>query len=93
MLGSFASARAISKSVHLCYSIDAVLVSHNHYHHLDLPTLRALAQVHAPRFVVPLGNRALLEREGTGPVTELERLVARLRTKSTAPAIRCCTRL
>jgi len=37
--------------------IDAVLVSHNHYDHCDLPTLTRLA---APRIFTPLGNAALI---------------------------------
>jgi L-ascorbate metabolism protein UlaG (beta-lactamase superfamily) len=40
--------------------IDAVLVSHNHYDHMDLPTLRRLHEAHAPLFVVPLGNEGFL---------------------------------
>ncbi len=52
--------------------IDGVLVSHNHYDHLDLPTLRRLAERHRPLFVVGLGNAALLEQAGIGPVRELD---------------------
>jgi L-ascorbate metabolism protein UlaG (beta-lactamase superfamily) len=49
-----------------------VLVSHNHYDHLDIKTLAAIAARHAPKILVPLGNRALLERRGIGNVTELD---------------------
>ncbi|MFP5358327.1 MAG: MBL fold metallo-hydrolase [Gammaproteobacteria bacterium] len=52
--------------------IHAVLISHDHYDHLDLPTVRRLAAEHAPQFFVPLGLKALLEREGIGRVTELD---------------------
>ncbi len=52
--------------------IALVLVSHNHYDHCDLPTLRALDRRHAPRFVTPLGNRALLRSAGIERVQELD---------------------
>ena len=40
--------------------IDAVLVSHGHYDHLDLATLSRLAAAHRPRVVTPLGNDAIM---------------------------------
>jgi L-ascorbate metabolism protein UlaG (beta-lactamase superfamily) len=49
--------------------LDAVLVSHVHYDHLDLPSLRL---VRAKRIVVPRGAGRALERRGLGPVVELE---------------------
>lgn len=52
--------------------IDIVLVSHNHYDHLDLPSLRWLAQAHRPRIITTLGNKAWLETRGVVNVTELD---------------------
>ncbi|USI71491.1 MBL fold metallo-hydrolase [Sphingomonas morindae] len=40
--------------------IDAVLLSHNHYDHLDIATLRRLHARHAPLMVMPLGNDAIV---------------------------------
>ncbi len=53
-------------------TIDFVLLSHNHYDHLDLPTLEAIAR-HSPdvRFLVPLGNGPLLETAGLRNIEEL----------------------
>ncbi len=53
--------------------IDFVVISHNHYDHLDLPTLRSLAQRNpATVFYVPLGNGRLLQQEGIDRVEELD---------------------
>jgi L-ascorbate metabolism protein UlaG (beta-lactamase superfamily) len=40
--------------------IDAVLVSHSHYDHLDLTTLSEIARKHAPRVITPLGNDTIM---------------------------------
>lgn len=45
-------------------TIDLVLVSHNHYDHCDLATLRRLAARDHPLILTGLGNRRLLERKG-----------------------------
>jgi L-ascorbate metabolism protein UlaG (beta-lactamase superfamily) len=52
--------------------IDLVVLSHNHYDHCDLPTLRALAKRFNPRVVTPLGNGRLLRSAGISSVEELD---------------------
>jgi L-ascorbate metabolism protein UlaG (beta-lactamase superfamily) len=52
--------------------IDLVLVSHNHYDHLDLDTLQRLEERHQPLFLTGLGNRAFLEQHGLRQVQELD---------------------
>ena len=41
-----------------------VLLSHNHYDHMDLPSLRALQRQHAPRFVTLPGKARTLAKIG-----------------------------
>ncbi len=52
--------------------IDIVLLSHNHYDHLDLPTLRPLADRGQSQFIVPAGVGRLLRSRNIGPVHELD---------------------
>ena len=52
--------------------IHVVLISHDHYDHLDLPTVRRLAAVHRPRFYVPLGLKAWFAEAGITDVVELD---------------------
>ena len=52
--------------------ISVVLLSHNHYDHCDLPTLRALERRCHPLAIAPLGNRRLLEAAGLRRVLELD---------------------
>jgi L-ascorbate metabolism protein UlaG (beta-lactamase superfamily) len=52
--------------------IDVVLLSHNHYDHLDLATLHRLAGLGESTFVVPTGVARLLRSEKIGPVHELD---------------------
>lgn len=44
--------------------IDIVLISHNHYDHMDIKTLREIYRKYRPRIYVPLGNSKYLARKG-----------------------------
>jgi L-ascorbate metabolism protein UlaG (beta-lactamase superfamily) len=52
--------------------ISTVLLSHNHYDHCDLPTLRRLARRFDPAVVTPLGNARLVRSAGIRRVEELD---------------------
>jgi len=54
--------------------VDAVVISHNHYDHLDLPTVKQLniQPGGAPRFFVPLGLKQWFGSNGIENVTELD---------------------
>lgn len=52
--------------------IHAVLLSHNHYDHCDIPTLKKLHARFRPQILTGLGNRPLLEFHGIDNVVELD---------------------
>jgi N-acyl-phosphatidylethanolamine-hydrolysing phospholipase D len=52
--------------------IDAVVISHDHYDHLDVTTVKRLAAVHDPIFLVPLGFRRWFADIGVTRVEELD---------------------
>ncbi|WP_327092944.1 MBL fold metallo-hydrolase [Nonomuraea sp. NBC_01738] len=70
--------------------VDAIVISHDHYDHLDMATVRSLTRTQKAPFLVPLGIGAHLERWGVPlfRIIELdwdeEATVAGLRFVSTA---------
>jgi L-ascorbate metabolism protein UlaG (beta-lactamase superfamily) len=52
--------------------IHAVVISHDHYDHLDRPTVERLAATHRPRFLVPLGLRSWFASVGIAQAEELD---------------------
>ncbi|HZD39782.1 MAG TPA: MBL fold metallo-hydrolase, partial [Terriglobales bacterium] len=52
--------------------IHVVVISHDHYDHLDLPTVKRLAKTHDPLFLVPLGMKEWFVESGISRVEELD---------------------
>ena len=52
--------------------IDVLLITHNHYDHMDLPTIRRLVDRFKPRIYTTLGNAAFLESRGIAVEGELD---------------------
>jgi N-acyl-phosphatidylethanolamine-hydrolysing phospholipase D len=52
--------------------IDAVVISHDHYDHLDAGTVERLARRDQPRFFVPLGLKPWLADHGVRNIVELD---------------------
>ena len=52
--------------------IDVVLVSHNHYDHLDVATLRRLQKRDDPKILAPLGNAELMAQHGIEGARDLD---------------------
>ena len=52
--------------------VHVVVISHDHYDHLDVATVKRLAAAHRPRFLVPLGMKAWFADLGITEVDELD---------------------
>lgn len=52
--------------------IDLILISHNHYDHLDLDTLKRLSEKFSPTVLVPIGDKDLVKSAGFTDVRELD---------------------
>lgn len=64
--------RAPGLSLAQCPKIDVVLISHNHYDHLDIASLKALQKRFDPLFITGLGNDLLLKKHGINRVLALD---------------------
>jgi L-ascorbate metabolism protein UlaG (beta-lactamase superfamily) len=58
--------------LHNLPKIDAVLLSHSHYDHLDLASIRQIDKRDQPIHVVPLGVGSILQRAGIKRTVELD---------------------
>lgn len=52
--------------------VDILLISHNHWDHLDIETVRKICQRDQPRVYCPLGVKVFLESHGCQNVTEMD---------------------
>lgn len=52
--------------------IDVVVISHNHYDHMDVSSIKQLCDQYDPLFIVPLGNASILRSQGVRKIVELD---------------------
>lgn len=52
--------------------IDVVILTHNHYDHLDIATMRTVFGAHHPAIVVPLGVKKFLDQHYVSGAVELD---------------------
>ena len=52
--------------------IDVIVISHNHYDHLDIKTIEKLNERFSPMVLIPVGDKELIESIGITNVQELD---------------------
>ena len=52
--------------------IDYIILSHNHYDHLDITTVKELFRIHKPKIITPLGVKAFLDNNLVNSATDLD---------------------
>ena len=52
--------------------VQVILISHNHFDHMDMPSLIKLNKKFKPLFIVPLGNKKYLQKNAIQNVIELD---------------------
>lgn len=53
-------------------SIDVLLLTHNHYDHLDIKTFKQVYEKHQPKVITALGVGAYLQKHGVGNISEMD---------------------
>jgi L-ascorbate metabolism protein UlaG (beta-lactamase superfamily) len=65
-------ARAPGMDLEMLPPIDVVIISHNHYDHMDLESLKRIDGKFHPLFLVPMGDEKLLLKEGIQNVHQMD---------------------
>jgi len=52
--------------------IDFIILSHNHYDHLDITTVKKIYKIHQPKIITPLGVKAFLDKHLITTSTDLD---------------------
>ncbi|KAF8818896.1 MBL fold metallo-hydrolase [Rickettsia endosymbiont of Cardiosporidium cionae] len=59
-------------SIYELPKIDLILITHNHYDHLDIKSLRIITRKFAPKIIVPLGNKNWLNKLNFNDIIEMD---------------------
>jgi len=52
--------------------IDYIILSHNHYDHLDINTIKKIYKVHQPKIITPVGVKSFLDNNQITTATDLD---------------------